>query len=140
MVLLTSDDGQFTVLRTFDPLELLPGPDSLRASVECECEKQSVLHTHTHDSHCEAESLDSATLGRTAAVVRNRRNVANGADVDAGGRESADGGFATRTGAGDAHVDGTKSVIASGIGCVLGGLLGREGSSLTRTTEAKRSG
>src|SRR5271157_2819896 len=45
--------------------------------------------------------LHSASLGRTAAVVRNRRNVPNGTHVQTGGGECAHRRFASRSGAAD---------------------------------------
>src|SRR5579872_4019294 len=47
---------------------------------------------------------DPPALRRTAAVVRNRRHILDGADLQAGGGERLDGGFAARTGALHAHV------------------------------------
>src|SRR5579859_5894395 len=104
----------------------------LSVSVECECDRM-VFHTHT-------AFLDATTLRRTAAVMRNRRNVANAANVDACGCQRPNRRLTARAGAGDAHVDSAKAVVTGSVGGVLGCLLGREGSSLTRATEAQGPG
>src|SRR5258707_2400696 len=86
------------------------------------------------------EASDAAALGWTAAVVRHRRNVADAADLDAGGGESADRGFAAGAGTGDAHIDGTDAVVAGCVGCTDGGLLRGERSALAGAAEAERAG
>src|SRR5947208_7079303 len=45
-----------------------------------------------------ATKSDAAALGRTAAVMRNRRDVANDHDVQARGGKRAHGGLAARAG------------------------------------------
>src|SRR5271170_6342144 len=87
-----------------------------------------------------AIASDAAALGRTAAVVRHRRNVADAAYLDAGGCESADRGFAAGAGTGDAHIDRTDAVVAGCIGCTDGGLLRGERSALAGAAEAERAG
>src|SRR5271157_2592510 len=83
--------------------------------------------------------LHSAPLGRTAAVVRNRRNVPNGTHVQTGGGECAHRRFASRSGAADPHIHATHSVITRLVGGVHCGLLSGKRRSLARTTEAQRT-
>src|ERR1700722_512622 len=85
------------------------------------------------------DPLHSAPLRRTAAVVRDRGRVADGADFDSRGRQRADCGFASGTGAADAHVHAADAVIARHVGGVRGGLLGGKGRALARSTEAERA-
>src|ERR1700744_1194910 len=87
-----------------------------------------------------AIASDAAALGWTAAVVRHRRNVADAADLDAGGGESADRGLAAGAGTGDAHIDRADTVIAGCVGSTDGGLLRGERSSLAGAAEAERAG
>src|ERR1700733_5788275 len=87
-----------------------------------------------------AMASDAAALGRTAAVVRHRRNVADAANLDAGGGEGADRGLAAGAGTGDAHIDRSDAVVASCVGCTDGGLLRGKRSSLAGATEAERTG
>src|ERR1700677_3713375 len=87
-----------------------------------------------------AIASDAATLGRTAAVVRHRRNVADAADLDAGGGESADRGLAARAGTGDAHINRTDTVVTCCVGGTDGGLLRGERSALAGAAKAKRAG
>src|SRR5882724_4272123 len=81
-------------------------------------------------------SLDPAPLGRTAAVVRLRGDVRNGADLEAGGLQRADRGLAARTRALHEHVDLLHAVLLRLAGGVLGGQLCGERSRLTRALEA----
>src|SRR6185437_6268271 len=83
--------------------------------------------------------LHSPPLRRTAAVVRHRRYVADGTDLDTRGGQRADGRLAARTGARHAHIDGAQTVIASCVGGILRRLLRRERRALARATEAKRT-
>ncbi len=71
-----------------------------------------------------AIASDAAALGRTATVVRHRRNVADAADLDAGGGECADRGLTAGAGTGDADIDRTDTVVTGCVGCTDGGLLG----------------
>src|SRR5215475_13373207 len=54
---------------------------------------------------------NAAALGRTAAVVRNRRDVANHHNVQACGGQSAHGGFAAGAGTLHAHFDRLETVL-----------------------------
>src|ERR1700677_5257400 len=87
-----------------------------------------------------AITSDAAALGRTAAVVRHWRNVADAAVLDAGGGESAHRGLAAGAGTGDAHIDRADTVIAGCVSCTDGGLLRGERSSLAGAAEAERTG
>src|SRR6185369_14881749 len=85
------------------------------------------------------EELYAATLRRTAAVVRNRRDVTDRANLDAGRSESADGGLTTRAGTRDAHIDRAETVLAGSVGGANGSLLRGERGSLTGAAEAERA-
>src|ERR1700743_3264949 len=87
-----------------------------------------------------AIASDAATLGWTATVVRHRRNVTDAADLDASGCESADRGFASGAGTGDAHVERADTMVSGRVGCTDGGLLRGERSSLAGAAEAERTG
>src|SRR5256886_14768393 len=80
--------------------------------------------------------LDPAPLRRTAAVVRLRRDIGNGADLEAGGLQRPDGGLTARTRALHEHVDLLHAVLLRLAGGVLGGQLRGERGRLTRTLEA----
>src|SRR5699024_1852366 len=83
---------------------------------------------------------DPATLGRTATVVRNRGDVLNGADLQAGRLQRTDGGLPARPRALHEHVHLTNTVLLGtargGLGGHLSGVRGR----LTRTLEADLTG
>src|SRR5271165_2184135 len=83
--------------------------------------------------------LHPAALGRTAAIVWNRRDVADGPHVETGGGECAHCRFAPRSRAADPHIHAAHAVIACLIGGVRGGLLRREWRALPRSAEAQRS-
>src|SRR5438067_11730226 len=80
--------------------------------------------------------LDPAPLRRTAAVVRLRRDVGNGADLEAGGLQRPDGGLTARTRALDEHVDLLHAVLLRLAGGVPGGQLRGERGRPTRALEA----
>src|SRR5246127_2516692 len=84
--------------------------------------------------------LYAAALGRTAAVVRHWRNVADASNLDASGCEGADRGFAAGAGTGDAHIDRADAVVAGCGGCTDGGLLRSERCALAGAAEAERAG
>src|SRR5205085_3875881 len=91
------------------------------------------------DSGCDMAApltaLDPAALRRTAAVVRNRRDVANAAHFNAGSGQRADGRFAARARPGDAHFHRAHAMIFSLVGGVHGRLLGGEGRALARSAK-----
>src|SRR5205823_7996993 len=80
-------------------------------------------------------SLHPAALRRTAAVVRNRRDVTNGAHFQTSGSQSADSRLATGAGTADAHFKAADTVIARHIGGVHGRLLRGKGRAFARTAE-----
>src|SRR5579864_5791979 len=75
----------------------------------------------------------------TAAIVRNRGDVANGAHLDAGGRQSANRRLASRTRPAHSHFHAAQPVIARHIGCVRSSLLRGKRCALPRSTEAQRT-
>src|SRR6478735_4183053 len=85
-------------------------------------------------------SLDPAPLGRTAAVVRLRRDIGNRTDLEAGGLQGTDRGLAARARALDEHVDLLHTVLLRLAGGVLGGQLRGERGRLARTLEADMPG
>src|SRR5690606_41724777 len=62
----------------------------------------------------------STTLGRTAAVVRQRRHVGNTGDLDAQGIERTDRGFTTGAGALDLDVERLDAVFHRRAASLLG--------------------
>src|SRR4029077_3866273 len=58
-------------------------------------------------------SSNAAALRRTAAVVRNRRDVADHHDVEAGGGKSAYGGLASGTGTLNADLHALHPVLVT---------------------------
>src|ERR1700722_11514074 len=83
---------------------------------------------------------DAAALGWTAAVVRHRRNVADAANLDAGGGEGADRGLTAGAGTRDGHIDRANTVVTGCVSGTDGGVLRRKRGSLAGATEAKRTG
>src|SRR3990170_6655538 len=81
-------------------------------------------------------ALDAPLLGRTAAVMGNRRDVGNVGDLQAAGIERADSGLTTRAGALHAHFPHLHAVLLRGIAGLLGGTLRGEGGALARAAEA----
>src|SRR5579863_6746233 len=71
--------------------------------------------------------------------MRNRRNVADRANIDTSRCQRTDGRLAARSGTGNAYVDCPQTVIARH-GCrIRRSLLRRERRALARTAEAKRT-
>src|SRR5262245_57510224 len=84
-------------------------------------------------------SLNPAPLGRPATVVRDRGDVADRLDLDAGRLQRADRGLAPAARALDAHVAGAQARLLGGVGAGGRGLLRREGRPLARALEAERA-
>src|SRR5690606_7757379 len=83
---------------------------------------------------------DPAALRRTAAVVRHRRDVLDGAHLQAGGLERADGGLAAGARTLDEDVDLAHPVLLGAAGGGLGGHLRGERGGLARPLEADLPG
>ena len=79
---------------------------------------------------------DPAPLGRPATVVRNRRHVADGRDLDAGGLKRAQRSLTASARSLDQNAAGTQPVLLGLTRRVLGSQLGREGRGLTGALEA----
>jgi hypothetical protein len=80
---------------------------------------------------------NAAALWRTAAVVRNRRDVTNDHDVQSGGGQSAYRGFAAGTRTLPANFAALHAVLIAGVaGSVQRGLLRGVRCALARTLEA----
>src|SRR5882762_8333038 len=92
-----------------------------------------------HNSNAFPASSNAAALWRTAAVVRNRRDVADGADFEAGSRKCADSRLTARSGTAYADIDRTKAVIARLVCGIDRRLLCGKRSTFTRPTEAERA-
>src|SRR6266536_2586749 len=84
--------------------------------------------------------LDPAPLGRAAAIVRNRRDVLDRADLQPGGLQRPDGGFPPRARALDEDVDLAHAMLHGAPGGGLGRHLGGERRRLTRALEADLAG
>src|SRR5687767_9255365 len=85
-------------------------------------------------------ALDAPLFGRTAAVVRDRRDVGDVGDLQAAGVERTDSGLAARAGALDAHFHHLHAVFLRGSASLLGGDLRGEPRALTRATETATTG
>src|SRR5436190_14711476 len=84
--------------------------------------------------------LHAALLTRAAAIVRDRRDILDGADFQSDGLQGANGRFTARTRTLDAHFDFAHAV-RHGLACsVLSDLLSGERSALARTLEAHTAG
>src|SRR5205807_574883 len=83
---------------------------------------------------------DPTTLGRTASVVRLRRDVGDLADLQPDGLQGTDGGLPPGTRAFHEHVDLAHAVLHRPASGGLGGQLRGERSRLTRTLEAHLTG
>src|SRR6187551_267249 len=84
--------------------------------------------------------LDPATLGRTATVVRLRRDVGDLSDLEARGLQRTDGSFPAGAGALDEHVDLAHAVLHGPARGGLGGQLRGERSRLAGALEAHLAG
>src|SRR5690349_10432676 len=87
-----------------------------------------------------SRASDATTLRRTAAVVRGRGDVLDGADLEARGLQGADGGLTTGTRALDEHVDLAHAVLLGAAGGRLGGHLRGERRGLPGALEADVAG
>src|SRR3954464_3316369 len=83
---------------------------------------------------------DATALGRADTVVRRGRDVADRADLQAGGGERTDRRLAARTRALHEDVDLAHAVLHGAAGSSLGGHLGSERGGLARTLEADLAG
>src|SRR3954469_20129927 len=83
---------------------------------------------------------DAAALGRAHAVVRRGRDIADGADLETGGGQRADGGLTTGTRALDEDVDLAHAVLHGTTRGSLGSHLRGERGGLARALEADLAG
>src|SRR3954469_5331746 len=83
---------------------------------------------------------DATALGRADTVVRRGRDVADRADLEAGGGERTDRRLAARTRALDEDVDLAHAVLHGAAGSSLGSHLGGERGGLARALEADLAG
>src|ERR1017187_1210569 len=84
--------------------------------------------------------LHSPLFRGTAAVMRNRRDVFDGAHFNARRGESAHGRFPARTGTADPNFHYPQSAFSRFVGGREGRLLGGERRAFTRPAETERSG
>src|SRR5262245_48305434 len=84
--------------------------------------------------------LNPAPLARPAAVVRDRRHVLDGLDLDARGLQGAHRGLASRPGALDHHVHAPHAGVLGAVAGVLRRHLRREGRALARALETDAAG
>src|SRR4051812_41845036 len=85
-------------------------------------------------------ALNATLLGGAAAVVRQRGDVFDGLDGQAGGLQGRDGGLAARAGALDADLDLLEAELGGPLGCRLGRALGGERRALAAALEADGAG
>ena len=84
--------------------------------------------------------LDAATLGRPAAVVRDRRDVADQRDLQADDLERAERALAAGARALHEHRDRAHAVLRRLARCLFGSELRGERRALARALEAARAG
>src|SRR5882757_8731466 len=84
--------------------------------------------------------LYATTLGRAAAIVRNRRHIADRGDDEANGLQRAQRRLAARTRAGNFHFQGTHAVLDRLAAGIFGRHLRRIRRGLARTLEAHHAG
>src|SRR5579875_3228264 len=80
--------------------------------------------------------LHTAFLGWPAAVVRQRRDIFDGLDVQAGRLQGRDRRLAARSRTLDAHFDLFESELGCAFGCNLSGALGGKRRAFTAALEA----
>src|SRR5690349_4079801 len=78
---------------------------------------------------------DAAPLGRAASVVRDGRDVGDGADLEAGGLERADRLLAAGAGSLDVDLDLAHAVLHGALGGAVGGERRRVGRALPGALE-----
>ena len=84
--------------------------------------------------------LDASLLARTAAIVRDRRAVFDGFNVQTGGLQGSNGALATTSWALDANFDFFNAKLHGFFGGCLGGTLAREGSAFPAAFESTSTG
>src|SRR5947207_13973663 len=94
----------------------------------------------THHSSLGTNSLHATFLRGAAAVVRQRGDVLDGLDGQAGGLQGGDGGLAARARPLDADLDFLEAELAGPLGRGLGRALGGERRALAAALEAARPG
>src|ERR1700735_3856772 len=102
--------------------------------------RQRLQSAPVYRAMCVAYSSDPAPLGRAAAVVRNRSDVLNGPDLEAGRLQRPDGGLAARARTLHEHVDLAHAVLHRPARSGLGGHLGGKRSRLPRSFESDLPG
>src|SRR4051795_4258169 len=90
---------------------------------------------HSCDSSDSRSWSDATALGRAATVVRDRGDVLDRADLEAGRLQAPDGGLAAGTGTLHEHVDLAHAVLHRLAGGVLGSHLGGERGGLAGALE-----
>src|SRR5262245_39821257 len=103
---------------------LTPAHTTLFASISCQ-----LSSSENPGSAPRFPPLNSATLGRTAAVVWDRRHVADQLDVDARALDGANRRLASRSRPFHTHFDRAHPAVARYPGGLVGGLLGGERSA-----------
>src|SRR5690606_32091170 len=110
------------------------------AAIALEIELRIFPSAETADgSGITCHGLDPPPLGRTAAVVGDRRHVLDRSDPEPGRLNPAKRGLATRSRTADADRDGLQPVFLRTLGGLVGGQLRRERRRLARATEAANS-
>src|ERR1700733_14961016 len=83
--------------------------------------------------------LDAPALGRTATIVRNGRDVTDGADVESRCSQGADRRLTAGARTTYPHINRPQTMGPRLVGGVHRGLLGGKGSALARSTKAERT-
>src|SRR5712691_4234625 len=102
--------------------------------------RQRLQSAPVYRAICVAYSSDPAPLGRAAAIVRNRGDVLDRANLQACRLQGADGGFPARPWTLHENVDLAHAVLHRTARGGLGGHLSGEWRRLTRTLESDLAG
>src|SRR5690606_5420603 len=132
-----SADQFFWIMRVLHSSSL---PDPAEGNTRGKSEKPRTARRRRGPGSCHGQASDAATLGRTAAVMGDRRHVANRGDVEADGGQRAQRRFAPRAGALHLDLQGAHAVFLRLAAGILGGQLGGIGGRFARPLEAHGAG
>src|SRR5437016_11073372 len=98
------------------------------------------LRHNLHTGPIYLAKLNSPSLGRAAAVVRDRGHISNGADFQTRSLQCSDSRIPSRTGSLHTHFESAHTRFARAVCGGYCSLLGCEWRPFARTFEAKRAG
>src|ERR1051325_5981978 len=127
---------QFFWIVTSSPFSLARAVPAQSHSARGKIQRRRTADAGPPDAICS----DAPALARPAAVVRDRRHVADRSDHEAGRLQRAQRRFAARAGSRDLELERAHAVLLRLLGGVLGGDLRRIGGRLARSLEAHGPG